>query len=121
MLETNQAVIRCLSTWTDWWQPTSSSIVSLDARRPSLDQTRDPFRQGLLESIDERTELRWRLDHLEAVDREILYRFYVLMSPAEQVAEDVGLSTRQCFRRRNAAVRALAALAEPPAMAEWVG
>ena len=121
VLDTRPAVIRCLSAWTDWWQPASTSIVSISSKRHARDGSAEPFRAGLLDSIEERAELGWRLRHLEEIDVEILYRFYVLALPATDVARHAGMSTRQCYRRRDRALETLVALAEPMPMNEWVG
>jgi DNA-directed RNA polymerase specialized sigma subunit len=98
-------VIRCLLTYTDWWQVPTASILQVAARRG--DESRDGFRSGLLESLDERAELCRRVWLLEERDRRVLFLWYVQQLPVEEIARSVGISRRHCFRRRAKAVRAI--------------
>jgi DNA-directed RNA polymerase specialized sigma24 family protein len=99
-------VIRALVTFTDWWQPFTSSVLQVgDARRSS--GFGDGLRDGLLDTIGERSELSRRIRALEERDRRILFLWYVRELPAHEVATEVGISRRHCFRRRSAALRAL--------------
>jgi DNA-directed RNA polymerase specialized sigma24 family protein len=99
-------VIRGLVTITDWWQPTTTSILQVGAARRASGFG-DGLREGLLDTIDERSELARRVRTLEERDRRILLLWYVKELPAHEVAREVGISRRQCFRRRSAALRAL--------------
>ena len=111
MLDSEPEVIRCLVTYTDWWQPRTTSILEI----PPTGQFRhrpNTFRQGFVEHLDERNELVWRMSWLEEVERKLLFLFYVTHLPAAEIASAVGLSTRQCFRRRRHALETLVALGE---------
>ncbi len=112
MLDTHEDVVRCLLTYTDWWQPPTGSVavaVGTSGRRHAGDGLRDEVVEGL----DERRELGWRLAHLDDLDRKILFLFYVAYLSGAEIAEAVGLSERQCYRRRNRAVERLVDLGEP--------
>ena len=99
-------VVRALIRFTDWWQPITSSILQVgDARRSS--GYSDGIRDGLLDTMDERSELSRRVRELDDRDRRILFLWYVKELPAHEVAREVGISRRQCFRRRSASLRAL--------------
>jgi DNA-directed RNA polymerase specialized sigma subunit len=112
LLNSPAQVIRCLVTYPDWWQPLTSSfykVVSIK-RRGAANQG---FREGLVESLDERTELCRRMHLLDKSDRFLLYLWYVRQAPVNEVSKESGLSRRQCFRRRASAIRTLAEAAEP--------
>lgn len=93
-------------TYTDWWHPLTTSVLQVGAlgRRT---QAQDGFRAGLLETLDERTELCRRVWQLDEVDRLLLFLWYVQELPIWDIAKAVGISRRQCFRRRAKAIRAL--------------
>jgi hypothetical protein len=99
-------VIRALVTFTDWWQPLTSSVLQVGALRRSSGFG-DGIRDGLLDTIGERSELSRRIRQLDERDRRILFLWYVRELPAHEVASEVRISRRQCFRRRSAALRAL--------------
>jgi DNA-directed RNA polymerase specialized sigma subunit len=97
-------VIRGLITYTDWWQPSTSSIYEVGAARRSSSFT-DGIRSGLLDRLDERAELRRRMRLVSDNDRQVLYLWYVVQLPVSEISRSLGISRRQCFRRRAAAVR----------------
>jgi hypothetical protein len=99
-------VIRALVTITDWWQPNTTSILQIGGARRATGYG-DGIRDGLFDTIGERSELARRVRSLEDRDRCILFLWYVKELPAHEVAREVGISRRQCFRRRSAALRAL--------------
>jgi hypothetical protein len=99
-------VVRALVTFTDWWQPLTSSVLQVGgARRAS--GFGDGIRDGLFDTIGERSELSRRVKELDERDRRILFLWYLGELPAHEVAKEVGISRRHCFRRRAAALRAL--------------
>ena len=112
MLTSPHEVARCLIMYTDWWQPFTSSVLQVGAARR---KGKDPidFRSGLLETLDERTELARRVCQLHEPDRHLLLMWYVQQLPTEDIAEILGISIRQCFRRRARAVRKIVELGEP--------
>jgi DNA-directed RNA polymerase specialized sigma24 family protein len=97
-------VIRCLITYTDWWQPSSASVYTIAGAQRSLPEG---LRPGLLEHLDERTELCRRMQLVSARDRQLLFLWYVRQLSVEEIAREVRLSRRQCFRRRASAIRKL--------------
>ena len=99
-------VVRALIRFTDWWQPITSSILQVGGARRSSGYS-DGIRDGLLDTMDERSELSRRVRKLDDRDRRILFLWYVKELPAHEVAREVGISRRQCFRRRSASLRAL--------------
>jgi DNA-directed RNA polymerase specialized sigma24 family protein len=111
LLSTARDVVRCLVTYVDWWQPSTAStlhIVAVRRRREGADGYRpDGFRAGLLENLDERTELQWRMRSLSDRDRELLFLWYVAQLPVDDIATAIGISRRQCFRRKAAAIKVL--------------
>jgi hypothetical protein len=100
-------VVRALITITDWWQPATTSILRVGGARRSKGGFGDGIRDGLFDTIGERAELGRRFRLLAERDRRILFLWYVVELPAHEVARAVGISRRQCFRRRSAALRAL--------------
>jgi hypothetical protein len=111
LLDTPQAVIRSLITYTDWWQPATTSILQVGAARRKKDLP-EGFRPGLIESLDERTELSRRALLLDQTDRHILLLWYVKQLPVHEIAREVRLSRRQCFRRRSKAIETIVDLGE---------
>lgn len=106
MLDSPTDVVRCLVTYTDWWQPATSSVLQVGPQRRAVIM-QDGLRPGLLESLDERAELCRRLEFLDDRDRLLLYLWYVRQEPVERVARSVGISRRHFFRRRARAIRSL--------------
>lgn len=106
MLESARDVIRCLVTYNDWWQPRTGSVTKM----PSIKRKDrgDGLHANLLQTLDERTELCRRMKRLSDRDRSILFLFYVRQLHVDDIAGAVGISRRQCFRRRNMAVSELA-------------
>jgi hypothetical protein len=45
-------------------------------------------------------------------DRRLLYLWYVVQLPASRIAQLVGISRRQCFRRRASAIRRIVELGD---------
>ena len=111
-LDSPKDVIRCLVTHTDWWQPSTGSIIQVAAARRQSDAAQG-FRSGLLETMDERSELTRRAQLLGERDRHILLLWYVGQLPVEEIARAVGISRRQCFRLRAAAIDKIVKLGEP--------
>ena len=106
MLASREEVIGSLIRYTDWWQPTTSSVLQVGAaRRGSI--IADGIPHGLLETLDERAELCRRMRRIDDIDRSILFLWYVKQLAAQEIAREVGISRRQCFRRRARAIRIL--------------
>ena len=100
-------VIRALVRFTDWWQPQTGSILQVGGARRG-GGFGDGIAEGLLDTIDERTELSRRVrERLDDLDRQVLYLWYVRELPVREIAQQVRASRRTCFRRRSAAVLAL--------------
>jgi DNA-directed RNA polymerase specialized sigma subunit len=112
VLDNRREVVRCLVTYTDWWQPSTTSILQVGAARRSKEIT-EGLHPGLIETLEERTELCRRVFTLAERDRKILFLWYVKQLHVDDVADSVGLSRRQCFRRRTAALESIVKLGEP--------
>jgi DNA-directed RNA polymerase specialized sigma subunit len=106
MLASREEVIGSLVRYTDWWQPTTTSVLQVGWARRGSDPG-DGIRQGLLETLDERAELCRRMHHIDATDGRILFLWYVKQLSAQDISKEVGISRRQCFRRRARAIRSL--------------
>jgi len=111
MLCTPSEVIRCLVTYTDWWQPSTASVLQVGAARRSS-ETGDGLHPGVLDSLDERTELCRRVTQLDDRSQRILFLWYVAQLPVREIARLVDLSQRQCHRIRGRAVRRMVELGE---------
>jgi hypothetical protein len=103
-LDSPTDVIRGLITYMDWWQPSSTSVLQVGPARRSYG-IGDGIRTGLLERLDERVELGRRMRVLDEMDRRLLYLWYVAQTPAATIADVLGISRRQCFRRRASAIK----------------
>lgn len=110
LLQTPEDVIRCLVTYTDWWQPDTTSVLQVAVSRTGA---HEGFRMGLIETLDDRSEICRRMEHLDGRDRHLLFLWYVEQRPTEEIARAIGISRRQCFRRKARAIRTLVDLGEP--------
>jgi DNA-directed RNA polymerase specialized sigma subunit len=106
MLDSREEVIGSLIRYTDWWQPITSSVLQVGWARRGSDLA-DGIPQGLLETLDERAELCRRMWRIDDTDRRILFLWYIAQLPAQDISRQVGISRRQCFRRRARAIRML--------------
>lgn len=111
LLSSPRDVIRGLVTYTDWWQPGSTSVMQVGPARRTQG-THDGIPPGLLDSLDERAELCRRMQSVDERDRWLLFLWYVRQLAVEDIAGALGISRRQCFRRRSAAIRKLVELGE---------
>jgi DNA-directed RNA polymerase specialized sigma subunit len=111
VLDTHDAVVRALITYTDWWQPSTSSVMQVGKRHVF---SHDGIHPGLLDTLDLRTELCRRMQLLEDRDRRLLYLWYVRQDTVEDISRALRVSRRQCFRRRSAAIRTIVDGAEDP-------
>jgi len=111
MLRTADQVVRSLVTFTDWWQPSTSSVLVVGSAKRDRNFP-DGLRSGLLETLEIRTELCRRVMQLKEIDRHLLLLWYVDQVPTEEIASTLSISKRQCFRRRANAVRRIVELGE---------
>jgi DNA-directed RNA polymerase specialized sigma subunit len=102
MLSTHDQVVWALLTYTDWWQPTTASVYPIKRRGSSAS---DGIREGLLDTMSGREELCRRMRSIKEQDRRLLYLWYMRQLSAIDIAKDLGISRRQCFRRRSAVIR----------------
>jgi DNA-directed RNA polymerase specialized sigma subunit len=106
MFASTDDVIRALLTYTDWWQPSTGSILQVgNARRDA--NAGDGLRSGLLDTIDGRSELCRRMTFISGRERHVLFLWYVRQLPAHEIARELRMSRRQCFRLRSKAVHGL--------------
>jgi DNA-directed RNA polymerase specialized sigma subunit len=111
VLSSPNRVVWALLTYTDWWQPSSASIYAVGAARRDR-SAGDGMRAGLLETLSERDELCRRMAQLDEKDRRLLYLWYLKQLPAHEIARELQIGRRQCFRRRAAAIRTIVELGE---------
>ena len=105
-LDQADQVIRCLLTYTDWWQPNTTSVYYVGgAGRDRV--LAEGIRPGLLEHLDERSELCQRMQRLNDRDRRLLFLWYIEQRAVDEIAKELKISRRQCFRRRREAIRTI--------------
>jgi ECF sigma factor len=105
--DSSPGVIHALITYTDWWQPSTGSVIQTGAARRASNQHGDGIRTGLLDTLDQRSELCRRMTFLEPRERRVLFLWYVRQLGVDEIAHELGISRRQCFRRRSAAIQAI--------------
>jgi DNA-directed RNA polymerase specialized sigma subunit len=110
MLSTPRQVVWALITYTDWWQPSTSSVYQLGSRRDSF--ASDGIHGRLLDTLPERDELCRRMHRVPEMNRHLLYLWYLRQLPVHEIAQELRLSRRQCFRRRSDAIRAIVELGD---------
>ena len=64
----------------------------------------------MLDTLPERDELCRRMRQLNERDRRLLYLWYLRQLPAHEIARELRISRRQCFRRRASAIRRIVEL-----------
>jgi DNA-directed RNA polymerase specialized sigma subunit len=116
MFENEGQVARCLETYADWWQPPTTSLLQVAAARRRKDVS-EGFRSGVLETLDERTELCRRFWRLDERDRKILFLWYVSQLSVQQIARIVRISPRHFSRCKTKAIKAIVDPEEQPAAA----
>lgn len=107
MLETNREVVRCLITYTDWWQPSTSSVMKVGRARADKNLG-DGLNPGLIDTLEERSELCRRMTSISERQRRILFLWYVRQLHVDDIADEVRVSRRHCFRLKADAIRTLA-------------
>jgi len=100
-----------LITYTDWWQPNTASVYRVSKRRGSF--ASDGLHGRLLDSLTERDELCRRMHDVDETSRQVLYLWYLRQLPVQDIARELRISRRQCFRRRAAAIKAIVEAGEP--------
>lgn len=73
----------------------------------------DGLPDGLISTIDVRSELGRRMSLLEDRDRTLLFLWYVRQLAVADIARAIGISRRHCFRLRASAIRQVVDLGEP--------
>jgi len=116
ILATPKGVASCLIAFADHLQPSTSSVLRFSGvgRR----DCGDGLRPQVVDDLDIRSELTRRMSLLDPQDRHVLFLWYVRGLHVDDISKELGLSRRQCFRRRAGSVRALIQLGrdsmEPP-------
>ena len=108
MLSSPKRIEWALITYTDWWQPNTASIYQV--RKSAGTLASDGMPSGLQDTLSERDELCWRMRQIAERDRRLLYLWYLRQLPAHEIAGELQISRRQCFRRRASAIRKLVEL-----------
>jgi DNA-directed RNA polymerase specialized sigma subunit len=111
VLSSPKQVVWALITYTDWWQPNTASVYQVGNRRETF--ASDGIRDGLLDTLSERDELCRRMQQVAERDRVLLFLWYLRQLPAHEIARELRISRRQCFRRRAAVIRRLVELGDP--------
>ena len=112
MLSTPNQVVWALITYTDWWQPNTQSVYRIWARRETF--ASDGIPGGLLDTLSERDELCRRMQQVDERARHLLYLWYLRKLEVQEVARELRISRRHCFRLRAAAIRRIVELGEDP-------
>jgi DNA-directed RNA polymerase specialized sigma subunit len=102
-----------LITYTDWWQPNTESVYRIGARRGTF--ATDGIRDGLFDTLSERDELCRRMLQMRESDRRLLWLWYLRQLPVQEIAHDLRIGRRQCFRRRASAIQRIVELGDPVA------
>src|ERR1700675_2734627 len=111
VLASPDQVVWALVTYTDWWQPNTASVYRVGSHRETF--ASDGIRAGLLDKLPERGELCRRMQRVAEQDRRLLYMWYLRQLPAHEIARELRISRRQCFRRRAAVIRRIVELGDP--------
>ena len=113
MLDSPNQVVWALITYTDWWQPNTESVYRVGARRGTF--ATDGIRDGLFDTLSERDELCRRMLQMRESDRRLLWLWYLRQLPVHEIAQDLRIGRRQCFRRRASAIQRIVELGDPVA------
>jgi len=111
VLSSPRQVVWALVTYTDWCHPWGTSVLLAGAaRRHSTHSEGIP--PAVLDTLDERTELCRRMRFVDETDRRLLFLWYIKQLSAPEIARELRISRRQCFRRRAQAIRRVIELGE---------
>lgn len=111
LLEDHQSVVLALLTYTDWYQPSTASVMQVGGRRTRGGS--DGLPPALLGMFDVRAELRSRMRSLSERERGVLVLWYVRQLSVDDIARELGISRRHCFRLRSRAISRLVELSDP--------
>lgn len=111
LLTSGRDVVRALLTYTDWWQPFTSSVLQANHRGGET----DGLRAGLVEHLEERQELCRRMDRLASRERRLLYLWYVKDAEPREISRACRISIRHVHRVRAKAIRTIVDFADPQA------
>jgi hypothetical protein len=107
LFETPESVAHALKRYRDVFDPKTTSVI-LVLSRSGFEAPREPFRNGFVDKLDEREELRRRMvERLCQRERRLLYLWYVADLPPSRVARSLGISRMHCYRLRKEALLAL--------------
>ena len=106
MLSTPEKVISGLKTLNDCYCLKSKSIVCASHDSPDS-KYREPFYRGFLSEADKRFELVKRLNKLDDREKTILLLFYAFSMPVDNIAKEVGVSWRHCYRIKKKAIESI--------------
>ena len=115
LLSDPHAVTRCLVTYPDCLQPSTGSVLSFSGLKRK--DRGDGLRAELTNGLELRAELNRRMQLLEERDRQLLFLWYVRHLHVDEIADHLGVSRRQCFRRRASAIRTIVEAGKPQAAA----
>jgi len=107
MLDTYGAIESALRHFADPVQPRTGSVTTVPSGRSAGERV--PFHASLLERLDERQELKARMQWLDDEEQVVLLRWYVEGARAETIAHHLRCSVRHVYRVR---ARAMARLVE---------
>jgi DNA-directed RNA polymerase specialized sigma subunit len=116
VLDSPREVVRCLITYPDWWQPSSASVLLVGGARRDKN-LKDGLNPGLVETLEERAELSRRMQSLGEPDRNLLFLWYVKQLHVDDVSRILGVSRRQCFRRKAKSIKTIIDLGKTEAAA----
>jgi RNA polymerase sigma factor (sigma-70 family) len=104
MFATEGDVIAVIKILGDYYQPKTSSIISLDTLLNRSNLIDEPFRSGFLERIEERLEIVKRLQALEPLKKKLLFLWYYETKPVTEISKELGISRMHCYRIRKQAL-----------------
>jgi len=103
VLDEPSEIIRALVRYMDIFDPRTSSLLVVG--RGGRHFGADPFGQGFIAGMEERTELVRRLHRLHPRKRDVLCLTYMTSLAANEIAELVGVSRVHYFRLRRQALK----------------
>lgn len=105
ILSTPNSVAWCLVTYPDCLQPSTGSVLNFSGLKRK--DRGDGLRAELTDLLEVRVDLGRRMQTLEERDRQLLFLWYVRHLHVDEIAGELGMSRRQCFRRRANAIRTI--------------
>lgn len=112
VLATASEVRRAIARLEDFYDPKTGSLIVLSEATSKDSYRHEPFKEGFLDTLDERHEILRRLQQLDERKRQILLLWHLETLPKNEIAERVGVSRMHVYRLHGQAIQEIIQMGE---------